>query len=151
MDAALEQILNLLLESERAGVIALDHLAREARRSAQRGPNRGADQGRWWRAVRSDRPVRRESRSARFASRAARPDVAWTGMGRAQGRGGARDRARRSDSRLPESDGEPPSARSRMGPRRSDQTDERSAVGVPRHTSPASAAIPLSLLLPRLL
>jgi len=30
MDAALAQILNLLLESERAGVIALDHLAREA-------------------------------------------------------------------------------------------------------------------------
>ncbi len=29
MDAALEQILNLLLESERAGVVALDELARE--------------------------------------------------------------------------------------------------------------------------
>ena len=29
MDAALEQILNLLLESERAGVLALDHLASE--------------------------------------------------------------------------------------------------------------------------
>ena len=138
MDAALERMLNLLLESERAGVAVLDSLAAEVKHPELKDLLLDAREDESHNAAALERLVREgggtpSAATGPFAAKvaavanmrgSARAADSRPGMGRAQDRRDARACAGGwSDPRVPAKNGQPPSPRNRMGPRRTYSAD----------------------------
>ena len=158
MDAALERMLNLLLESERAGVTVLDSLAAEVRHPELKELLLDAREDESHNATALERLVREGGGTPSTATGPFAAKIAAVGSTRGRlallihgqewvarrDRRDARARAgKRSDSRVPAKDGQPPSPRNRMGPGRIDSADGYRRIDRWRATSIVTCHWPL--------